>query len=169
MGRWLPPVLAALLVAVLAAALLRPSGAPPSPLIGKSAPDFTLTTLDGQTFRLRDHLGGPVIVNFWASWCIPCREEAPLLGEFARAARNLTLVGVTFQDQPDAAQGFVREFAVPYPSVVDRQSRAAIDYGVAGIPETYFIDAGGVVREKHTGPFTREALWESARRIGVRF
>ncbi|MEW6420620.1 MULTISPECIES: TlpA family protein disulfide reductase [Deinococcus] len=169
MRRWLPPVLAALVVTVLAVALLRPSKGIESPLVGKPAPDFTLVTLDGQAFRLRDHLGGPVIVNFWASWCIPCREEAPMLGEFARDARNLTMVGVVFQDQPDAARAFVREFAVPYPGVIDRQSRTAIDYGVGGIPETFFIDANGVIQEKHNGPFTREALWASARRIGVQF
>lgn len=92
-----------------------------------------------------------------------------MLAEFAREARNLTMVGVVFQDQPDAARAFVREFAVPYPSVIDRQSRVAIDYGVAGIPETFFIDASGVIREKHSGPFTRDNLWNSARRIGVRF
>lgn len=167
--RWLPPVLAAVVVAVLAVALLRPSRTPQSPLVGKPAPDFTLVTLDGQPFQLQDHLGQPLVVNFWASWCVPCREEAPMLGEFARDAQNLTMVGVVFQDQPDAARAFVREFAEPYPSVVDRQSRVAIDYGVAGIPETFFIDASGVIREKHSGPFTREDLWNSARRIGVRF
>ncbi|GAA5512325.1 thiol:disulfide interchange protein CycY [Deinococcus carri] len=162
-------MLAAVVVAVLAVALLQPNKGPASPLVGKPAPDFTLITLDGKPFRLRDHLGEPVVVNFWASWCIPCREEAPLLGEFARDARNLTMVGVVFQDQPEAARAFVREFAVPYPSVLDPQSRVAIDYGVAGIPETFFIDTNGVVQEKHNGPFTPEALRASARRIGVRF
>ncbi|GGO33218.1 TlpA family protein disulfide reductase [Deinococcus humi] len=167
--RWLPPLLAAAVVVTLAVALLKPSKGVESALLGQPAPDFTLVTLDGQPFRLQDHLGQPMVVNFWASWCVPCREEAPMLAEFAREARNLTMVGVVFQDQPDAARAFTREFAVPYPSVIDRQSRVAIDYGVAGIPETFFIDASGVIREKHSGPFTRDNLWNSARRIGVQF
>ncbi|MGI8746725.1 MAG: TlpA family protein disulfide reductase [Deinococcus sp.] len=162
-------MLAAIIVALLAVALLRPSTGVKSPLVGKSAPDFTLVTLDGQPFRLRDPLGQPVIVNFCASWCVPCRQEAPLLGEVARGAQNRAMVGVVFQDQPDAARAFMREFAVPYPSVMDRESRVAIDYGVAGIPETRFIDAEGIIREKHSGPFTRDELWKSARRIGVEF
>lgn len=108
-------------------------------------------------------------MNFWASWCIPCREEAPLLTQLATSARNLTLVGVVFQDQSEAARAFVREFDVPFPSVIDPQSRVAINYGVGGIPETVFIDAQGVVREKHSGPFAWEDFWASARRIGVQF
>lgn len=167
--RWLPPVVAAVVVVALSVALLRPSHTPASPLVGKPAPDFALLTLAGRPFRLRDHHGGPVVVNFWASWCVPCREEAPLLVDFARAARNLTMVGVVFQDQPAAARAFEQEFAVPYPSVVDVELRTAINYGVAGIPETFFIDAEGVVQEKRTGPLTRETLWASARRIGVQF
>lgn len=157
------------MVVALSVALLRPSHTPASPLVGKAAPDVALTTLAGQPFRLRDHRGGPVVVNFWASWCIPCREEAPLLVDFARSARNLTLVGVVFQDQPEAARAFEREFAVPYPSVIDTELRIAVDYGVAGIPETFFIDGRGVVQEKLSGPLTREVLWASARRIGVQF
>lgn len=154
---------------MLAVALLRGGEETPAPLIGQPAPDFTLVTLDGQRFRLRDHLGQPILVNFWASWCVPCREEAPLLGELAKSARNLTLVGVVFQDQPNAARNFVKEFKLPFPSVLDPRLSAAIDYGVSGVPESFLIDARGIVREKRSGAFTREALLESVRRLGVRF
>ena len=108
-------------------------------------------------------------MNFWASWCVPCRQEAPLLGEFAREATNLTMVGVVFSDRPGPACAFIKEFAVPYVNVLDPQSRVAIDYGVGGIPETFFIDAKGVIRGKHSGPLSHDALWASARSIGVRF
>jgi len=150
-------------------ALLRGNGEPTSPLVGKPAPTFKLVTLDGKAFELKHDLGRPMILNFWASWCVPCRQEAPLLGEFAHAAINLTMVGGLFSDRPDPARAFVKEFAVPYVNLLDPQSRVAIDYGVSGIPETFFIDAQGVVREKHSGPFTHDALWASARSIGVRF
>ena len=167
--RWLAPLGAAVLVAVLAVALLRGGTSGTSPLVGKPAPDFTLTTLDGRTFRLRDHLGRPMIVNFWASWCVPCREEAPYLRELANDAGNLSLVGVVFQDKPEAARAFVSEFALPFPSVIDSQSRTAIDYGVSGVPETFFIDGRGVIVDKQGGPFTREDLRARARRLGARF
>lgn len=167
--RWLAPGIALILVSAIGTALLRGNGEPNSPLVGKPAPAFSLVTLDGQPFELRRYRGHPVILNFWASWCVPCRQEAPLLGEFAREATNLTMVGVVFSDRPDPARAFVKEFAVPYVNVLDPQSRVAIDYGVSGIPETFFTDALGVVRVKHSGPFTHDALWASARAIGVRF
>ena len=167
--RWLGPGIALILVAAFGTALLRGNGEPNSPLVGKPAPAFSLVSLEGQPFELKHFLGHPVILNFWASWCVPCRQEAPLLGEFAREATNLTMVGVVFSDRPDPARAFVKEFAVPYVNVLDPQSRVAIDYGVSGIPETFFTDALGVVRVKHSGPFTHDALWASARAIGVRF
>ena len=167
--RWLAPGVALILVAAFATALLRSNGKPNSPLVGKPAPAFRLVTLEGQPFELKQYLGHPVILNFWASWCVPCRQEAPLLSEFAREATNLTMVGVVFSDRPGPARAFIKEFAVPYVNVPDPQSRVAIDYGVSGIPETFFIDAQGVVREKRSGPLTHDALWASARSIGVRF
>ncbi len=165
--RWLPVLVASLLVAAFGTALLRGNGEPKSPLVGKPAPAFSLVTLDGRPFDLKNYLGRPVILKFWASWCVPCRQEAPLLGEFAREATNLTMVGVVFSDRPDPARAFVKEFAAPYMNVLDPQSSVAIDYGVSGIPETFFIDAQGIIQQKHSGPFTRDALWASARSIGV--
>lgn len=167
--RWLPPVLAASVVAALAAALLRPNSGPSSPLIGKPVPAFTLVTLSGQSLSLGGQGGGPAVINFWASWCVPCREEAPLLREFAQKARNVRVVGVIFQDQPEAARAFEQEFAIPYPSVLDPQSRTAIDFGVAGVPETFFIDAQGIVQAKQSGPLTRDSLRLNARKIGAQF
>ena len=167
--RWLAPGIALTVVAACGIALLRGSGEPNSPLVGKPAPAFRLVSLEGQPFELKHFLGHPVILNFWASWCVPCRQEAPLLSEFAREATNLTMVGEVFSDRPDPARAFIKEFAVPYINILDPQSRMAIDYGVSSIPETFFIDAQGVVREKHSGPLTHDALWASARSIGVQF
>lgn len=170
--RWLPPVLAAVVVAMLAVALLRPSTGAESPLVGKSAPDFTLVTLDGQPFRLRAHLGQPVIVNFWASWCVPCRDEAPLLRDLAgrQTATGLAVVGVVFSDKNlGAVRQFVQDYALAYPSLLDPDLRTAINYGVSGVPETFFIDKGGVVRGYDQGGLTRERLAAGLDKIGVEF
>lgn len=167
--QWLPPVLAAGVVAALAAALLKPNARPGSPLIGQPVPAFTLVTLSGQALSLGGQADKPAVINFWASWCVPCREEAPLLREFAQQARNVRVIGVVFQDRADAARAFEQEFAVPYPSVLDPQSRTAINFGVAGIPETFFVDAQGVVQAKHSGPLNRDSLRLNARKIGVSF
>lgn len=110
-----------------------------------------------------------MVINFWASWCIPCREEAPLLRELAQKTRNVRVVGVVFQDQVGTAQAFEQEFAIPYASVLDPQSQTAINFGVAGVPETFFVDAQGVVQAKQSGQLSRDSLRANVRKIGVSF
>ncbi|WP_425387754.1 TlpA family protein disulfide reductase [Deinococcus peraridilitoris] len=166
--RWIPPILSALLVIVLAAALLR-GGAEGVPLLGQAAPNFKLETLDGSSLEFAQLRGRPVLINFWASWCLPCREEAPLLQELAARQddRGLVVVGVVFQDTLKNARAFRDEFNLTFPSVFDPGSRTAIDYGVSAIPETFFVDRHGVVRAFVQGTLTREHLTRELPKIGV--
>jgi len=137
-----------------------------SPLIGRTAPAFRLESLDGTTIDLADLRGRPVVVNFWASWCIPCREEAPLLtaAQQRYAPRNVAFLGVVYQDSAASARAFVDRYAIAYPSLLDPDGRTALDYGVYGIPETYFIASDGTIRDKQIGPLDAASL---ERQIGA--
>ncbi len=132
-----------------------------SPLIGQPIPDLTLPYLekDGQ-LSLRSLNGRIVVVNFWASWCVPCRNEHDDLVSTARAYRNegVTFVGIVYQDDPKQAIAFLDELGRGYDHVTDPGSRAAIDFGVFGVPETFFIDPGGTVVAKITGESDEEIL-----------
>jgi cytochrome c biogenesis protein CcmG, thiol:disulfide interchange protein DsbE len=125
----------------------------PSTLTGKAAPDFTLTLFDGQTVRLADFRGKVVFLNFWASWCPPCRAEARLLEQAWQRYKDqgVVFLGVDIQDTEEAARGFIREFEISYMNGRDPKNRIAIDYGVYGIPETFFIDKEGRITYKHIG------------------
>lgn len=171
--RLLPPLLAAALALGLAVVLLSPSrnATTGGPLIGKPAPEFTLTDLDNASLRLTSLKGRPVVLNFWASWCIPCRVEAPLFRELSQrqtGGAGLAVVGILFQEPNEkSAREFIREFALAYPTLRDPQARTAIDYGVAGVPETVFIDRQGIVQFKDRGGLSRERLNSGLKRIGV--
>ncbi|GGN47666.1 hypothetical protein GCM10010842_39340 [Deinococcus daejeonensis] len=133
--RWLPPVISAVLVTALIAALLRPgrSGIAGSPLLDKPAPASTLRSLDGVKVELASLQGRPVVVNFWASWCLPCRDEAPLLRSLSetQSDRGLAVLGISFQEpELQNARAFIREYALAYPSLIDPGARTAINYGV---------------------------------------
>ncbi|MGO8970551.1 MAG: TlpA family protein disulfide reductase [Myxococcaceae bacterium] len=127
----------------------------PFGLKDKPAPDFTLTRLDtGEPVTLSQLRGRPLVLNFWASWCGPCAQEHPTV---ARAAQHFqgeaNFYGVIFEDTPDEARKFAEPMAASFPQLIDPQSRMAVDYGVTGVPETYFIDAQGIIRDKFVGPF----------------
>ncbi len=132
----------------------------PSTLTGKPAPDFSLPRVDGGTVRLSDLRGQVVLLNFWASWCLPCREEAPLLEAAWQRTRDqgVVFLGVNIQDTAEAAWEFLRAYRISYPNLRDERNRVAIDYGVYGIPETYFIDRAGRITSKYVGALTREIL-----------
>jgi cytochrome c biogenesis protein CcmG, thiol:disulfide interchange protein DsbE len=163
-GRWLRWLIVPLVVLPLGWLLLSGFGRDPrevaSPLIGRPAPEWTLTTLDGSTLRSSDLAGTPYVVNFWASWCGPCEDEHPVLtGARAAHADDLALVGVLYQDDPDDARAFLDEHGdTGYEHVIDEGGRLAIEFGVTGPPETYFVDADGVVRDKQFGPLDERLM-----------
>ena len=132
----------------------------PSPLVGKPAPAFQLPRLDdpAQTVSHQDLLGQVWMLNVWASWCAPCREEHPLVIDIAR--RKLAPVyGLNYKDQTQAARGWLANLGDPYTAtLVDANGRVGIDYGVYGVPETFIIDRQGVIRYKHTGPLTPDVV-----------
>jgi cytochrome c biogenesis protein CcmG/thiol:disulfide interchange protein DsbE len=132
----------------------------PSPLIGKPAPAFQLAQLHtpDRAFTQKDMLGQVWLLNVWASWCISCRDEHPLLVQLARS-NTVPLVGLNYKDKPDEAKAWLKQFGDPYRlSISDLNGRVGIDYGVYGVPETFVIDKAGVIRHKHIGPITPEAL-----------
>ncbi len=134
----------------------------PSPLIDKSAPAFSLAMLDDPSRKLStaDMLGQVWVLNVWASWCVSCRAEHAVITELAN--RNLvTVVGLNYKDAPDDAERWLEQFGNPYAtSVIDRDGRVGIDWGVYGVPETFVIGADGVIKFKHIGPVTMESLNE---------
>jgi cytochrome c biogenesis protein CcmG/thiol:disulfide interchange protein DsbE len=131
----------------------------PSPLVGKPAPAFELPRLKGdQRFSPAEMRGKVWLLNVWASWCVTCREEHPVLVDFARTKRA-PLIGLNYKDRRDDALQWLDRFGDPYQfSAVDADGRIGIDYGVYGVPETYVIDRAGVIRYKQIGPVTPEVL-----------
>ena len=132
----------------------------PSPLIDKPAPRFALARLDdaSRTVARDDMLGKVWLLNVWASWCVACREEHPVLVALSRE-KLLPIVGLNYKDQPGDATLWLQRHGNPYGlSAVDADGRVGIDYGVYGVPETYIVDKAGVIRFKQIGPVTREVL-----------
>lgn len=131
-----------------------------SPLIGRQAPDFTLSLFDGGTLSLKDLHGKAVLVNFWASWCPPCRLEAPALEEAWQTYKDkdVVFVGVDIQDKEPDARAFIKEFGLTYPNGWDVSGRVAVDFGVWGIPETFFLDKQGRITYKHVGAVERGTI-----------
>lgn len=147
-------------VALLAYGLTANPRAVPSPLVGKPAPSFALPRFGGGELRLADLRGRVLVVNFWASWCIPCRDEATALEAAWRRYRDagVVLVGVNVQDRDAPARSFLGETRPSYPNVVDATGATSIAYGIYGVPETFVIDARGEIRSRHVGAVSAEAL-----------
>lgn len=156
----IPLLLFIALVALAAAPLMR--GVDPSrhesALIGRAMPDFNVPSLfdDHAAFTQAAVRGKPAVVNFFASWCVPCVAEHPQLMQLALQG-DAAIFGVSYKDKTDAARGWLEKHGNPYRAVGhDLAGRMAIDWGVYGVPETYVIDAGGVIRYRHVGPLTAE-------------
>jgi cytochrome c biogenesis protein CcmG/thiol:disulfide interchange protein DsbE len=157
----LPLALLAGLVAVFALTIDRDSSLVRSVLIDKPVPQFTLAPvegLDSPGFSAADLTGAPTLVNVFASWCVPCRDEHPLL-EKIKAETGIRLFGINHSDAPENARAFLAELGNPYDAVgADRDRRVSIDWGVYGVPETFLVNAEGVIVFKHVGPLTPETI-----------
>jgi cytochrome c biogenesis protein CcmG/thiol:disulfide interchange protein DsbE len=161
MKRYLLPLAIFLVLAGLLAVGLRLDPREvPSPLIGKPAPAFSLPRLDSpaQAVSPQDLRGQVWLLNVWASWCVACQEEHPLLVDLARQG-TVKLYGLNYKDKRDDALAWLGRHGNPYlQSFSDTAGRVGIDYGVYGVPETFVIDRAGVIRHKHIGPVTPAAL-----------
>jgi len=161
MMRFLLPLAAFLvLVGFLAVGLNLNPREVPSPLVGKPAPAFDLPQLAApdKRFATKDMQGKVWLLNVWASWCVSCRQEHPLLVELGKAG-IVPIVGLNYKDQRADGLGWLRQHGDPYVlSAFDLDGRVGIDYGVYGVPETYVIDKAGVIRYKQIGPVTPESL-----------
>jgi cytochrome c biogenesis protein CcmG/thiol:disulfide interchange protein DsbE len=159
--RWAIPLAAVPVLALLAYGFRTDPREIPSPLLGKPAAAFALTTFEGKPITLESLRGRVVVVNFWASWCVPaCYDEAPSLERAWQAYRDrgVVLVGVNIQDKEEPARRFLARFGHTFPNAPDPAGRVSVDYGVYGVPETFFIDRKGQVRHKQVGAVTDEIL-----------
>lgn len=138
----------------------------PSPLVGKPAPDFALKLFDGREMGLTELKGRVVVVNFWASWCVACREEAEALETTWRLHREhgVMFIGVNIQDREPEARAFIQEHGKTYPNGPDPTGAISIAYGVYGVPETFILDRKGGVQHKHIGAVTAEVLEQEIER-----
>jgi cytochrome c biogenesis protein CcmG, thiol:disulfide interchange protein DsbE len=131
----------------------------PSPLIDQPAPDFSLPPLatGGTGFSSADLKGKVSLVNIFASWCLPCRSEHPVLNALAKAQR-VPIYGINYKDKPEAARAWIGELGNPYNRIGADEGRVGIEWGVYGVPETFVIDREGRIRYKHVGPLTQADL-----------
>jgi cytochrome c biogenesis protein CcmG/thiol:disulfide interchange protein DsbE len=139
-----------------------------SPLLDKPAPAFTLATLDGSaTVRLADYAGRPLIVNFWASWCLPCRQEFPLLAAAREehAAQGLEIIGIVHDDGPEAARNFAQAYGATWPLLADPDDAAWQGYLGTLVPITFYIDRQGIIRAVSYGPAPSGTLEEQLAKI----
>ena len=159
--RWMiVPLVVIPVVLLLASGFGRDPRAIPAALIGKPVPDFNLVTVDGQSFTNADLRGKPALINFWASWCGPCVSEHQVLqAAVMRYGDRVQVIGVLYQDNADGARRFEARFGAPvWPSLLDPSGALALDFGVTGPPESYFVDASGIVRDKVFGPLTTPVI-----------
>jgi cytochrome c biogenesis protein CcmG/thiol:disulfide interchange protein DsbE len=136
-------------------------------MVNRPAPDFTLKTFKGATISLKSLRGKPVVINFWASWCPPCREEAPLLERTWRTYQNrgVIFIGVDLQDRLEDALNYIRKFDITYPNGPDPIGEISIDYGVAGLPVTFFVSRKGEIVRRHVGAIDKRTLISSIEEI----
>lgn len=162
---WSRGLLAALLalplIVLLALGFGHDPHAVPSVLKGRNAPKFVLQDLEGTSVRLSQFKGLPVVINFWSTWCVPCQAEHHLLRQAAkRYAGKVVFLGIIYQDDPERVRQKLRTQALGYPQLIDTGSQTAIDYGVAGVPESFIVDAQGQIVHKQSGIFTDTDLIE---------
>ncbi len=162
--RYLMPLIVFMVLAVfLFAGLSLNPRQVPSPLIDKPAPEFELSQLHEpeKILSSKDNMGKVWLLNVWASWCVACRDEHPLLVQLANSGL-VPVYGLNYKDESATAMQWLRQYGDPYEvSVVDPEGRVGIDYGVYGVPETYVIDKQGIIRHKQIGPVTVKSMEET--------
>ena len=166
--RWLLPLAAVPVLALLAYGFRLNPRDIPSPLVGRPAAAFALTAYDGAPMELAALRGKVVVLNFWASWCYPaCYEEAPVLERGWRAYRDrgVVVLGVDIQDKEEAGRKFIREFNLTFPNAPDPAGKVSVDYGVYGVPETFFIDRQGAIRRKHVSAVTEQVFRDNVEKL----
>lgn len=128
--------------------------------VGKPAPEFTLPLFGGGELEFSQSFGKPTVINFWASWCPPCREESPLLERTWRAFKDsgVQFIGVDIQDSEEDAKAYINEFGITFPNGLDDAGRITIDYGVIGLPVTFFISSDGIVQRRWVGAIRENRL-----------
>ncbi len=143
-----------------------------SVLKGKPAPTFSLPLLEpyraqyGAEMGIKQGLNKPVFLNIWASWCVPCRTEAPLLERYHQQYKDRVLfLGVNVQDKESEALKFIQQYGLSFPSVYDERGRIGIEYGYYGVPETFVIDLNGIVLDRHTGELNEAQLQDYLRKV----
>jgi cytochrome c biogenesis protein CcmG, thiol:disulfide interchange protein DsbE len=159
--RWLVPLSVLPILALLAYGFRTDPRDIPSPLVGRPAAPFALTSFDGGPVTLDALRGKVVVLNFWASWCNPaCYDEAPVLEQLWQTyrGRGVVVVGVDMQDTAEAARTFIQRFGLTFANAPDPQGKLAVEYGVYGVPETFFVARDGTIRAKHVGALTESAI-----------
>jgi cytochrome c biogenesis protein CcmG, thiol:disulfide interchange protein DsbE len=166
--RWLLPLTAVPVLALLAYGFRLNPRDIPSPLLGRPAAPFVLTAYDGTPMDLAALRGKVVVLNFWASWCYPaCYEEAPVLERGWRAYRDrgVVVLGVDIQDKDEAGRKFIGDFGLTFANGPDRTGKVSVDYGVYGVPETFFIDRQGSIRVKHVSALTDQMFRQTVEQL----
>lgn len=131
-----------------------------SPLVGREAPEFTLKLFNGKELALSELRGKTVLLNFWASWCMPCRQEARALEQTWQKYKDkdVVFIGVNVWDDNSNALSYMKKYGGEYPHGADPEEEIQVDYGVGGVPETFFIDSAGNITDKYNGPLTEQII-----------
>ena len=132
----------------------------PSAETKEPAPNFTLLLIDGKNFNLSDYKGKPILINFFASWCLPCREEMPALEKIAHEykPKGVVFLGIAIDDTEEKMKNFIAKYGVTFPVGLDKTAAIQKSFGLYGIPTTYFIDKEGIINYSHSGSVTEELL-----------
>ncbi len=161
----IPKIITVLIIALLAYTLwngLSEKGdiQTSSQLVGKPAPEFVLKSFNGEKVRLSDFRGKTLLVNFWASWCHPCREEAPALERtyMSLSGSQVEFIGINIMDDRKSAEEYIKSFGGSFVNIYDPENRIHLDYGVGGVPETFFVNPEGIITGKHRGPLTEKMI-----------
>lgn len=166
MRRWLP-LLAVGLVLVAVAIVWYRSRPPDQPIVGQVAPAFQLRSLTGATVSLSQFRGRPVLVNFWATWCTPCKKEMPALQAAAADHPKLTVLGIDNVEPAVKVRPFVEKLGIRFPVLLDQSGSVVDRYRIIGMPTSFFIDPGGVLRAVYQGALTPAALSKDLAAIGA--